>query len=139
MAFVTKHPVSGEPLTIENPLTEEHIKPGALLWYWGFTSMSGCDCPAVITQVNEKLRQFKVRSLDDMREQHQWYSFGCTTDSETSRQTMRVASPEEVKAYLEAQRIQLTDRVTDAKADVTRAESSLAHFDQFVGSILPTT
>lgn len=138
MSFTMTHPVSGKPLTIENPLTAEHIKEGALLWYWGFTSIGGWDCPAIITQVNEKRRRFKVRSLDDMREQDQWYSFGCTKNSETSRQTMRVASAEEVKTYMDARRVRLTDRITNAKADVTRAESDLARFDEFVDSIITT-
>ena len=73
-----------------------------------------------------------------MREQDQWYSFRCTQSSETSRQTMRVATTNEVKTYLERQRQRLVENVSDAKASVTRAESSLSQFDEFVGSIIPT-
>lgn len=137
MSFTTIHPVSGEPLTIENPLTAKHIKVGALLWYWGFTSTCGWDCPALITQVDEKRRRFKVRSLDDMREQNPWYSFGCTRNSDSSRQTMRVASVEEVRIYLEKRRVHLIDLVKDAKIDLSGAEFNLTHFDEFAASIIP--
>lgn len=139
MAFHTTHPVSGKPLTIENPLTAKHIRIGALLWYWGFTSAGSWDCPAIITQISEKRRQFKVRSLDDMIEQDQWYRFGYNKNSDTTRQIMRTASAQEVKKYPDGRRIRLTENVEDAKSRVTRAETALIHFDQFVGSIIPTT
>jgi hypothetical protein len=52
---------------------------------------------------------------------------------------MRTASAQEVKKYLDGRRIRLTENVEDAKSRVTRAETALIHFDQFVGSIIPVT
>lgn len=138
MSFRTTHPVSGEPLVIENPLTSQHIKVGALLWYWGSASMHSWDCPAVVTRVNKK-RQFKIRSLDDMQEQDEWYSFSCTQRSSTVRQTMRIASAEEVKAYLDRSRVRLAEAISSAESELTKAKGHLADFDKFAQRIITTS
>jgi hypothetical protein len=133
-SFVMRHPVDGSDVEIKNPLRAEHVEVGRLLWYAGLTSISGWDCPAIITRVNGQ-RQFRVRSLDDMKEQDQWYSAGCNKHSPTSRQTMRIPKPEEVRIYLEKRHALLVENIADAKADLASAEAALAHFDELRTSL----
>lgn len=122
----------------DTPLLAEHIKVGTLLWYNGFTSGGSWDCPAVITttRIDTKNKHFKVRSLDDMIEQNQWYEFTASEHSrEHSRNTMRLASKEEVRNYLELQQKKLEESVTDAKNDLADTESRLDHFKQILETI----
>jgi hypothetical protein len=92
---------TGEDEVIENPLMPEHVAVGRLIWYHGFTSQGPWDCPAVIRLVDLVDSKFYVRSLDDMMVQCQAYAFHPENDlSSYSRQTMRLATPEEVVTYL---------------------------------------
>lgn len=128
--LVIQHPISGKDITIENPLMAEHVEVGRLLWYWGFTSVSGWNCPAIITQVDEKKRRFRVRSLDDMKEQDQWYDFATGKGAPTSRMTMRLATTEEVRTYLEAQLAHLREEETSAQRAHERAQKAVMDFER---------
>jgi hypothetical protein len=89
----------------ENRLPEQAIKEGNIIWYSGNTSTFGWDCPAVIIDVNEEARTFRVISLDDCKEQKQVYDFdvdGWTCDSRTS---MHVPSDEKLAQALEEEGI----------------------------------
>ncbi len=123
------HPISGKPITIENPLLAEHVQVGRLLWYWGFTSVSEWNCPAVIVKVDEQKRQFQVCSLDDMRDQDQWYDYSTDKGAPTSRMTMRVATPEEVQKYLDGRRIYLGKDIETTKRAHDEAKKTAEDFD----------
>ena len=129
MNIIYKDPFSDETIVIEKPLLPEHLKVGQLLWYNGFTSQFSWDCPAVITEVDEHKKAFRVRSFDDMLEQTQWYDFSAEEDPSTSRKTMRLVDESKVKAYLEELRLQLQKTVTSREADLEEARSCLAHFE----------
>lgn len=128
-SLAMKHPISGRPITIENPLLAEHVEVGRLLWYWGFTSVLRWDCPAIITKVDKKKRAFKVRSLDDMKEQDQWFTFSTEEHSPTSRMTMRVVTSEEVASYLDAHGKHLKEDAALAKRAYERAEKAVQNFN----------
>ncbi len=113
--------ISGKPRVIENPLLAEHVVPGTYFWYNGFTSIGSWSCPAVITKVDAKKRRFRVRSLDDMREQNQWYDFDVDKDSSASRQTMRLVPFERVQLYLVQRKKRLKQDIA-AKRRNTRAK-----------------
>jgi len=130
MSFEFEHPIDGSPVVIEHPLLPEYIQEGRLLWYWGFTSVSGWDCPAVITEVDTKNQKFKVRSLDDMKEQRQLYSFICDKGSPTSRKTMRLASKEEVASYLDERQASLKKRIRYAGRKATSSRGQLNEFEK---------
>ncbi len=130
MALTLKHPVTGKPLVIENPLLAEHVQIGRLLWYFGYTSTWEWDCPAVIAEINEEKKEFRVRSFDDMKVQHQWYSYSTNEGSPTSRMTMRLSDADEVNKYLLAQRQCLEAEVTRAKDRYDRAKEALESFDR---------
>jgi len=136
MSLTIRHPINGSDVVIENPLLQEHIQEGRLLWYWGFTSTGSWNCPAIITRVSKRLRGFRVRSLDDMREQRQWHPFSCRESSPTSRQTMRLASDEEVRNYLIDRRTELDRTLRDASHAQALAEEAIANFDK-VRATLP--
>ena len=104
MSITIEDEITGKPVVIERPLLAEHVKVGQVLWYNGFTSTGRWDCPAIITRVNKK-KQFRVRSLDDMVEQHEWYESDATKDMAGSRKTMRIIEPSDVKEYLEKRRL----------------------------------
>ena len=127
--------ISGELIVIQNPLLAEHIKVGTLLWYQGYTSISGWNCPAIITRVDKGKKRFRVRSLDDMMEQEEWYEFSISKHSSGSRQTMRLVEAAEVKAYLEQRRPRLQQVVEEKKSSLQRAEASLEHFDSILASL----
>lgn len=93
--------ISGKPRVIENPLFPEHIKKGAYVWYDGTTSMTTWNCPAVIIEVDYAKRRFRIQSLDDMKEQLDWYTFGVTARSPHARKCMRVATEQEVRDYVQ--------------------------------------
>lgn len=135
MSITITDEISGKPVVIERPLLAEHIKVGQVLWYNGFTSVGHWDCPAIITRVNQSKKQFRVRSLDDMVEQDQWYPFSADKDPSGSRKTMRVVEPSEVKAYLDAQRPALVKAVEDKKASLQRAGAKLKHFDEILATL----
>ncbi len=87
----------------ERPLLVGHIRVGLLIWYQGFTSQGNWSCPAVIRSVDLIRSKFYVRSLDDMLPQDEGYPFDPKSALAThSRQTMRLASPDEVAEYLAA-------------------------------------
>lgn len=127
--------ISGKPVIIENPLLPEHVRLNQLLWYYGYTSMGGWDCPAVIVKVNRKKQLFRVRSLDDMRDQDQWYSFDAGKDSSSSRETMRLATQKEVKAYLEARKKRIEDKVDAARRALSETQDLLEKFNTGVASL----
>ncbi len=135
MSITIQDGISGEPVVIERPLLAEHIEVGRLLWYNGFTSGGRWNCPAIITNVNNKRKRFRVRSLDDMIEQFDWYEFSISKNSPESRQTMRLVEPAEVKAYLEQRRRRLQETVEDAKASLQRTEATLGNFDSIVATL----
>lgn len=128
-SIITRDPIDGSEVEIKNPLRAEHVEVGRLLWYSGNTSMFSWDCPAVITQVNDQ-REFRVRSLDDMKEQDHWYSSDCDKDMSPSRRTMRIPDPDDVRTYLEKQHELLVENVAEAKTDLASAEADLAYFDE---------
>jgi hypothetical protein len=132
MSITIEDEISGKPVVIERPLLAEHIKVDQLLWYNGFTSTGRWNCPAIITQVNTNKKQFRVRSLDDMVEQDQWYEFDTSKGSSGSRKTMRLVEPSEVKAYLEKRRLALQQNVEFAKTDLQSAEEVLKRFDDIL-------
>lgn len=134
--FTYSSDIDGTPITIENPLLPEHIKIGQILWYEGFTSMFSWSCPAIITQVDDTRKVFRVRSLDDMREQSQEYAFSVDDDHSTSRKSMRLVDTEVVKKYL-------VERKEIFRLSVKRARESLReevrkanHFNDLCDSIL---
>ncbi|MEK7602169.1 MAG: hypothetical protein AAB472_01675 [Patescibacteria group bacterium] len=130
MTLTVRNPVDGSAILIEEPLLGKHVQVGRLLWYSGITSMSGWDCPAIITEVDTENQKFRIRSLDDMREQEQWYEFDINEHSCTSRQMMRLTSPELVTEYLIPQRVRLKQAVLCKQASFEEAEKLLAHFDE---------
>lgn len=121
--------VSGAPRTIVDPLKEEHIEKDRLLWYDGYTSIGGWSCPAIITMVDKKGKRFKVRSLDDMKEQTQWYDFSVKKDSSSSRMTMRLVTNEVVATYLGSRRKQMITSLGYAQDEVAAQKKRLKHFD----------
>lgn len=131
MSITVTHPISGEPVVIENPLLKEHVHVGRVLWYSGATSCGRWDCPAIITRVNKNGSQFKVRSLDDMREQDPWYGSTLTKHATDGRKMMYIPSPESVLTFLEKRRQLLVDSIERAKDFVLRGESVLVTFDTF--------
>lgn len=130
MSIVLKDQISGKPVEIQDPLLPEHVKVDRLLWYSGMTSTFSWDCPAVITQVDPERKLFRVRSLDDMIEQRQEYPFENSSEYADSRGSMRLATSEEVRAYVACQRKHLEARIADSKASVDRCERALAQFDE---------
>lgn len=128
-AVVIRDEISGKPVIIENPLLAEHIKVGQFFWYHGLTSISGWNCPGVITVVDLKKKRFKIRSLDDMREQNQWYDFELSEHSPSSRQTMRLVPVEKIKEYLDTQRAELNAAIIREKESANQAEGNLDRFD----------
>lgn len=134
MSITIEDEITGRPVVIENPLLAEHVKVGQALWYNGFTSTSRWDCPAIITRVNKK-KQFRVRSLDDMVEQDQWYDSDASKDSSGSRKTMRLVEPKVVKDYLEKRRPALQQEVAFAKDELQRAEDVLKRFDDILATL----
>lgn len=134
MSIVLKDEVSGKPVEIQDPLLPEHVKVGRLLWYSGITSTSSWDCPAVITQVNLERKFFRVRSLDDMIEQREEYPFENDSEYADSRGSMRLATSEEVRAYVAYQREHLEARVAHSKTSVDRCERALTQFDEVLAT-----
>lgn len=130
MPITIRDEISGKPVVIENPLLAEHVEVGRFLAYSGYTSVGQWNCPAVITKVDRTKKQFRVRSLDDMIEQDQWYGFSTENDHTGSRSTMRLIERPDVDAYLERRRESLTESVEEAKRDVVAAEAKLATFDK---------
>ena len=134
MSITIEDEITGKPVVIENPLLAEHIKVNQVLWYNGFTSTGSWDCPAIITRVNKK-KQFRVRSLDDMVEQHEWYESDTSKDMAGSRKTMRIIEPSVVKEYLEKRRPVLEQDIEFAKDDFLRAEDALKRFDDILATL----
>ena len=130
MSVILKDPVSGEPVTIENPLLPEHIEVGRLFWYSGHTSTSSWDCPAVITRVNKRRKTFRVRSLDDMTEQAEEYDFTHTGEYADSRGSMRLVPFLQIRAYVTKQSVTLATHVLEAKARLSSREAALATFEK---------
>lgn len=127
-------------------LKPSHIKAGALIWYSGSTSTFSWDCPAVITKVDEKKKEFWVRSLDDMRDQHQKYHFKKNLYGSGSRESMRPASREEVARYLvkqkaawEADYMDAQDAFDTAKRNFEQFRKGLAALPEEVRMLLPQT
>ncbi len=136
MSSITmRDPVDGSPVEIKNPLRPEHIEVGRLLWYSGITSTSSWDCPAVITQIDEKGR-FRVRSLDDMREQDQWYEANCTKHTPSSRQSMRLVEVETIRTYLEKRRQSLLKNIQGFETALQSAKDHLERFDTFAEAVI---
>ena len=136
MSITITDEISGRPVVIENPLLREHIKIDALLWYNGFTSTGSWSCPAIITEVDKRKERFRVRSLDDMREQSSWYSFSADKDLSGARKTMRIVDAAEVREYLDRRRSALVEDVEAARSAFNTAEFDLKGFDT-VRSKLP--
>ncbi len=130
MSIVITDEISGKPIVIKQPLLAEHIKVGQWLWYNGFTSTGGWDCPAIITQVRVRRKEFRIRSLDDMVEQDQWYGFSISEDGSDSRKTMRLITASVAKAYLNVRRKALAENVATMKDALARTEVKLKHFDE---------
>lgn len=129
-SITVRDEISGQPRIIENPLLAEHVKTGCLLWYDGTTSIGRWDCPAVITTVDKKKRRFRVRSLDDMREQNQWYEFSISEHSPGSREVMRLSNEAEVKQYLDRRQRVIELGIADHRKSLASAEDSLTHFKE---------
>ncbi len=116
---------------------QEHIKVGTLLWYSGSTSMWSWDCPAIVSKVHSKTKQFQVRSLDDMKEQHQRYAIDPNKDHSSSRHNMRVTSPEEVAAYLQ-KRLRRSEATLDAaNRELERAKENYQYFQDELKKLPP--
>ena len=129
MSITITDEISGRPIVIENPLLPEHIKVDTLFWFNGFTSTGGWSCPAIITKVDKRNKRFRIRSLDDMREQDGWYSFSADKDLSGSRKTMRLVDRKEVNAYLDRHRSNLEQNVESERASLREAEANLKTFD----------
>ncbi|MDR3548524.1 MAG: hypothetical protein P4M11_09720 [Candidatus Pacebacteria bacterium] len=119
------------------PVTKEHVKVGTLIWYSGRTSMFEWDCPAVITQVYPRKRTFKVRSLDDMREQDQEYNFDPNDGAPDSRLSMRLSNPAEVAAYLKERHVGSKESVTDAERRLATAKAAHQLFEDELQKLSP--
>jgi hypothetical protein len=111
----------------DNKLPEGDIKVGAIIWYRGYTSTFSWDCPAEIYLVNCDNRTFKVKSLDDMENQNQDYSFDIDIYSPESRLTMRIPDADEVKRYLNSRAnaigieiLRLQDKLREKEAEAKR-------------------
>ena len=117
LSVTLSNPIDGKPEVIEKPLCSEHIDVGRLLWYHGFTSCFEWNCPAVITWVDKEARCFRVRSLDDMTEQKQGYTFDYSSGQPYSRLTMRLATQDEVIAWLKEEGKNLKDIPENVKQD----------------------
>ncbi len=113
------------------------IREGTLIWYSGESMTHIWNCPAVIEQVDRKNRRFQVRSLDDLEAQDQWYGYDIKHDAPRSRRTMRIASAEEVEAYLGRRRIGLVAAIAEKEAELARARTSLEGHDAFVTKLFP--
>lgn len=83
-------------------LNQEDIKNGTIIWYGGSTSLWGWDCPAVIENVDQDMKTFQVRSLDDGAIQKQVYAFEVNENSPESRKSMRVPSKEECDNFIKS-------------------------------------
>jgi hypothetical protein len=122
--------ISGDPRIIKNPLRAKHIKIGRFFWYDGHTSMGSWDCPGVITQVDEKKMRFRIRSLDDMREQDQWYDFDVSEHSPTSRQTMRLVTRKEVRKYLKRREDRQKQVLALSRSTLVASKQGLQEFQK---------
>ncbi|MFZ2769592.1 MAG: hypothetical protein WAZ50_00450 [Minisyncoccia bacterium] len=91
-------------------------------------SVSSWDCPAVITTVKPKDQTFRVRSLDDMKEQSQSYGFDCAVDTTASRASMYLVSKEEVVEYLDDRDKAICDDIRDVERKFKRYKSDLKLF-----------
>ena len=109
-------------------ITREHIKQGTFIWYSGRTSCSGWNCPAVITRVSNKKHVFYVKSLDDMVEQSQAYDFEVIEHSCDSRKSMRLATPEDVVAYLNTREEELNADVPKKRREFRKSMDALHRF-----------
>ncbi len=119
------------------PVTKEHIKVGALIWYSGRTSQFYWSCPAVITKVYPRRRTFKVRSLDDMREQDQEYNFDPNDGAPDSRLSMRLSNSAEVAAYLKERHVGSKESVTDAERRLASAKAADQLFEDELRKLSP--
>lgn len=125
---IIRDEISGKPRAISNPLLAQHIKVGTYFWYESFTSVGNYSCPGVITRVNHSRRTFRIRSLDDMREQTQEYSFDVGEHSPGSRQTMRLVDEETVRLYLIERKKSLEMEPRQKRIAADRADAALANF-----------
>jgi hypothetical protein len=122
--------ISGSPRIIKNPLRARHVKVGRFFWYDGHTSISSWSCPGVITQVDDKKKRFRIRSLDDMREQDQWYDFDVNEHSETSRQTMRLVPRKEVRQYLKKHEERHKQKLALSRTTLSATKKGLESFQR---------
>ncbi len=118
-------------------LVREDIKVGAFIWYSGMTSVSGWNCPAVITKVDEEKQVFYVMSLDDMEEQSQPYDFELTKFSPTSRESMRLATLDEVDNYLGKQEEALIEKVSMTRRARVQSTLTLRRFRAVRDQLFP--
>lgn len=119
-------------------LTVDDIKQGAFIWYSGFTLQFGWNCPAVITKVDKKAMEFFVMSLDDMRVQNQSYDIHENEHSPDSRKNMRLATHEEVHAFLNKQEANLNAEISESPRALAELEKARLHFRTERSKLFPT-
>jgi hypothetical protein len=114
----------------------EYIKVGNLIWYSGETSMSGWDCPAAIIEVNEEEEWFRVRSLDDLREQSQRYAIDPAKDHSGSRAKMFVPTRERVLKYVAQRKNARQDAIDQRRIEIVRLERERDAFAELLDQMM---
>ncbi len=120
---------TGAPRFIANPLEPELIRNGVFIWYDGGSGAAAWDCPGMIVEVIPR-KEFRVLSFDTMNIRTSWYDFVLDTRAHGSRKTMRIATPDEVRAYIDNQRTGLVECLLQASRQVQKRSEELEHFDQ---------
>ena len=86
-------------------LAADTIREGAIIWFKDLMDeRSAWDCPAVITDVDDSRRYFRLRPLDGTTIPHRRFHFTCGPNESDARKSMRLAKPEEVAVYLQNRR-----------------------------------
>ncbi|MBP9771810.1 MAG: hypothetical protein KBD16_02710 [Candidatus Pacebacteria bacterium] len=112
------------------PLKPDDIAVGKYIWYSGSTALDAWDCPAVITHVDFEQRIFKIRSLDDMKEQALSYTFELEEHSPPSRVSMRAISTAEAREYVRARKPIFKEEVRASKLDPRQMTQRLLTFER---------
>lgn len=113
------------------------IQVGKFIWYSGQRAMSQWSCPAVITRVDVDAKEFYVKSLDDMAEQPQAYTFDVNEHSPVSRMNMRETTLEQVGLYLDAQEEALLEKVAMSRRVKRTTTRTLRSFREERNKLFP--
>ncbi len=110
----------------------EDLKPGVFVWWSAERYMRSWSCPAQVTEVQKD--SFKVRSLDDFKESGPLRMHDDVDES--TRNEMRLASPAEVREFLEKRVNSLARGVDSHKKDLATAEEYLSRYKKTVEKVV---